>query len=52
MNSNTRQAVYDVFLCHNHFDKPEVQRIKEELVNAGMEYAIGLSTIAGVDYCY
>ena len=36
MNSDNRQFDYDVFLCHNHFDKPELQKIKEELVKAGI----------------
>ena len=36
MNSETPQVIYDVFLCHNHFDKPKVLTIKEELVEAGI----------------
>ncbi|MGB6299401.1 MAG: GUN4 domain-containing protein [Rivularia sp. (in: cyanobacteria)] len=28
---------FDVFLCHNHLDKPEVQTIKNELLKAGLQ---------------
>ena len=57
---------FDVFLCHNSKDKPEVREIGQQLKQQELkprselellrrdleEYAIALAVIAGVDYCY
>ena len=36
-NTNVELDKYDVFLCHNSEDKPEIRRIADELINLGIK---------------
>jgi hypothetical protein len=36
-NSNTEPESFDVFLCHNSEDKPEIRRIADELIERGIK---------------
>jgi hypothetical protein len=36
-NTNTVLERYDVFLCHNSEDKPEIRRIANELIKQGLK---------------
>jgi hypothetical protein len=36
-NSNTEPESFDVFLCHNSEDKPEIRRIADDLIKQGIK---------------
>ncbi|MDD5320453.1 MAG: TIR domain-containing protein [Methylococcales bacterium] len=36
-NSNTEPEAFDVFLCHNSEDKPEIRRIADDLIKQGIK---------------
>jgi hypothetical protein len=36
-NSNTKPESFDVFLCHNTEDKPEIRRIADDLIKQGIK---------------
>ncbi len=36
-NSNTKPECFDVFLCHNREDKPEIRRIADDLIKLGIK---------------
>ena len=44
-NSNNKTDSFDVFLCHNSEDKPEIRRIADDLTQQGIKL------IPFLDYC-